>query len=81
VLKMIEWRFGLEPLTVRDATANNLAEVLDFRRNHVPLLYPVPFGPFGGACPTAVAPPATTSGAVNEWSIVRDMARGAGWPI
>ncbi|GAA4494513.1 phospholipase C [Actinoallomurus oryzae] len=30
VLKMIEWRFGLEPLTVRDAAANNLAEVLDF---------------------------------------------------
>jgi phospholipase C len=30
VLKMIEWRFALEPLTVRDADANNLAEVLDF---------------------------------------------------
>jgi phospholipase C len=30
VLKMIEWRFGLAPLTVRDAAANNLAEVLDF---------------------------------------------------
>ncbi|MGB8997047.1 MAG: alkaline phosphatase family protein [Pseudonocardiaceae bacterium] len=30
VLKMAEWRFGLEPLTVRDAGANNLAEVLDF---------------------------------------------------
>ncbi|MFC0438379.1 alkaline phosphatase family protein [Kutzneria buriramensis] len=45
VLKMIEWRFGLEPLTVRDAAANNLAEVLDFSnppqlaapRYHVPL--------------------------------------------
>lgn len=30
ILKMIEWRFGLEPLTVRDAGASNLAEVLDF---------------------------------------------------
>ena len=30
ILKMIEWRFGLAPLTVRDATARNLAEVLDF---------------------------------------------------
>jgi phospholipase C len=28
---MIEWRFGLEPLTVRDAAANNLADVLDFQ--------------------------------------------------
>ncbi len=30
ILKMIEWRFGIDPLTVRDAAANNLAEVLDF---------------------------------------------------
>src|SRR5438034_2245038 len=30
VLRMIEWRWGLNPLTVRDATANNLADELDF---------------------------------------------------
>ena len=30
VLKMIEWRHGLAPLSVRDAAARNLAEVLDF---------------------------------------------------
>ncbi|MGH3374867.1 MAG: alkaline phosphatase family protein, partial [Actinoallomurus sp.] len=30
VLKMIEWRHDLPALTVRDAAANNLAEVLDF---------------------------------------------------
>jgi phospholipase C len=44
ILKMIEWRFGLAPLTVRDAAARNLAEVLDFEhrpnlkapRYHVP---------------------------------------------
>jgi len=30
ILKMIEWRFGLRPLTVRDQHARNLAEVLDF---------------------------------------------------
>jgi len=30
VLKMIEWRWGLTPLTVRDANAKNLAETLDF---------------------------------------------------
>ena len=29
VLKMVEWRFGLEPVAARDAAANNLAEVLD----------------------------------------------------
>jgi phospholipase C len=31
VLRMIEWRFDLEPLSQRDAGANNLAEVLDFK--------------------------------------------------
>jgi phospholipase C len=30
VLKMIEWRWGLEPLTTRDRNARNLVEVLDF---------------------------------------------------
>ena len=30
VLRMIEWRFDLDPLSTRDAGANNLAEVLDF---------------------------------------------------
>ncbi|HTI27185.1 MAG TPA: alkaline phosphatase family protein [Kutzneria sp.] len=50
ILKMIEWRFGLSPLTVRDAAANNLAEVLDFAnppqlsapRYHVP--FPITLG-------------------------------------
>ncbi|HUL50449.1 MAG TPA: alkaline phosphatase family protein [Gemmatimonadales bacterium] len=30
VLRLIEWRWDLEPLTVRDATANNLALDMDF---------------------------------------------------
>ena len=30
VLRMIEWRWGLEPLTTRDRKARNLVEVLDF---------------------------------------------------
>jgi phospholipase C len=29
ILKMLEWRFGLDPLTPRDAVANNLADALD----------------------------------------------------
>ena len=35
ILKMIEWRFGLTPLTIRDQTANNLAEVLDFTQSNL----------------------------------------------
>ena len=30
VLKMIEWRWGLKPLTPRDKAARNMAESLDF---------------------------------------------------
>jgi phospholipase C len=30
ILKMVEWRFGLAPLTARDAGARNLAESFDF---------------------------------------------------
>jgi phospholipase C len=32
ILKLIEWRFGLSALSVRDAAANNLADALDFSR-------------------------------------------------
>ena len=32
ILRMIEWRWRLRPLSVRDARANNLATVLDFGR-------------------------------------------------
>jgi len=51
VLRMIEWRWGLEPLTIRDRTANNIAEVLDFRHPslHAPQ-YLVP-SVVGAACP------------------------------
>jgi phospholipase C len=31
ILKLVEWRFGLAPLTKRDKAARNLAESLDFR--------------------------------------------------
>jgi phospholipase C len=73
VLRFIEWRWGLEPLTVRDATANNLADVLDFsRRNRRAPQYAVPPGPFGTPCPSSEA---------NPWIIVRDLARGFGFQV
>lgn len=55
VLKMIEWRWGLEPLSVRDATAENLAQVLDFQRpkDLSASSYDVPDGPFGENCDAA----------------------------
>jgi phospholipase C len=57
VLKMIEWRWRLSPLTVRDATANNLAEALDFARpNYEAPQFDVPEGLFGAPCPTVGEP-------------------------
>ncbi len=51
VLKMIEWRWSLRPLTVRDANANNLAEVLDFAHPNLNApQFSVPSGPFGFPC-------------------------------
>jgi phospholipase C len=52
ILTMIEWRWGLDPLTVLDATANNLALVLDFDRGKdlsAPR-FDVPQGPFDQSC-------------------------------
>ena len=74
VLKAIEWRFGLQPLTVRDAAANNLAEVLDFRTAPNLTAPPIVVNPFVG--------PPCGSGAVGaaiahyeEWQQVAALAR------
>jgi phospholipase C len=53
ILRMIEWRWGLDALTVRDQTANNLAQALDFRRSRLDApRYSVPLV-IGAACPAA----------------------------
>lgn len=53
ILRLLEWRFGLEPLTERDAHATNLAAALDFshRNLHAPRIR-VPRMVVGAACPT-----------------------------
>ncbi len=40
VLKMIEWRWDLPPMTTRDANARNLADALDFSARRDPLRLP-----------------------------------------
>jgi len=56
VLRLIEWRWQLRPLTIRDETATNLAEALDFTipRRTAPQ-FDVPLGPFGGPCDSVTA--------------------------
>ena len=67
-------------MTVRDAAANNLAEVLDFRAKEKKIgapAYNVPPGPFGGACISAAA---KVSG-LGEWEQLAAQAKNYGWPI
>jgi phospholipase C len=54
ILRLVEWRFGLEPLAERDAQANNLAAALDFshRTLHAPRIT-APKVVLGAPCPTS----------------------------
>ena len=64
ILKMIEWRFGLPPLSVRDKTANNLAQVLDFAAPDSPApAFEVPPAPVAVPCP-----PLANDVEAAEWS-------------
>src|SRR5438309_6713183 len=85
VLRMIEWRWGLDPLTVRDATANNLAVELDFTQVDPtpPPVYSVP-AVIGAVCPVrlpGLAAPALPSPrpARPHWAGLREVARRHGW--
>lgn len=76
VLKAVEWRWGLSPLTPRDSAARNIAEVLDF--DNPPNLsapqWTVP--PFVGR-PCALS----TAADYEDWHALRDLARSEGWKI
>lgn len=51
ILSMIEWRFGLQALTVRDAQARNIAESFAFgAANLAAPRFNVPAGSFGQIC-------------------------------
>jgi phospholipase C len=77
VLKLIEWRWGLAPLTVRDSSANNLAYALDFAQpNNFAPLYSVPIGPFGAPCASALP-----SEEESEWATLQSLARSLGFPL
>jgi phospholipase C len=76
-LKLIEWRWNLAPLTVRDASANNLASALDFERpSYTAPLYGVPTGPFTGVCPQAVP-----TDEQSEWAALVPIAQQLGFRL
>jgi phospholipase C len=96
ILKLIEWRWGLAPLTARDASSEvrNLAQALNFRRPHfdVPDL-PTPSAPppqpcLGPGTGLASSRPREASGVVgtvsnsgNAWTGFRDSGLLEGWPL
>ena len=72
-------RWGLQPLTVRDATLNNLASALNIRqkRRKAPPMAVDP-GPFGAPCAVPAAAPV---GPAIELGDLAAVARSAGWPM
>jgi phospholipase C len=76
VLKMIEWRWGLKPLTPRDAAARNIAEALDFSR------------PANLHAPRWTVPPAVsvpcgqeTTADYTDWRELKTLAARHGWRV
>jgi phospholipase C len=51
VLRMIEWRWGLEPMTMRDKHAKNLADALDFSQRRAAITLPAYPDPTPVPCP------------------------------
>lgn len=83
VLKLIEWRWGLPPLTPRDAAARNIAEVLNFSappdltapRWNVPAVLPE-------ACPadaTPASPPPVPTEHELTWAALASLAQASGF--
>jgi len=85
VLRLIEWRWDLEPLTARDATAHNLASQLRFGRADANApAYSVP-AVTGAICPARPSPPVAAQSrsltARAHWAGLRDVARHHGWSV
>ncbi len=78
VLKTIEWRWGLAPLTPRDSAARNIAEVLDFSTPpnlSVPRFVVPPF------TATACTPANVSGPEQSEWAQLKTKALADGWSL
>jgi phospholipase C len=81
VLKMIEWRWNLDPLSVRDAGANSLAMALDFSKQNLGAPhFNVPSGPYTGVCSSA-ATGYLPGSEEAEWSALQALAQQYNFPI
>ncbi len=78
ILKMIEWRWGLAPLTPRDSNARNIAEVLDFSTPpslSAPRFVVPPF------TATVCTPAAVSGPEQSEWAQLKTKALSDGWSL
>ncbi len=81
VLNMIEWRFGLSPLTTRDAHARNLAEVLDFTSPPTLIAPPISVPTVVPTPCEAPAPVPSSLAPESEWGALKTKAIKNGWTI
>jgi phospholipase C len=77
ILRMIEARWSLRPLTVRDRTANNLGRELRASPKLDAPQLDVVGGPFGAPCP----PPPATAPIEETFAPILRLARTRGWPV
>jgi phospholipase C len=59
ILRMVEWRWSLEPMTARDRHATNLAEALDFSARTTPVPLRAPATVAAQSCPASTNIPHT----------------------
>jgi phospholipase C len=91
ILKMVETRWGLAPLAARDASANSLADLLDFDAppRSAPQ-YAAPPITIGAACPASAAPVAAGGASADRvampvlsqrqhWRALGALAAAQGW--
>ena len=77
ILKLVEWRWGLKPLSARDAAARNLAEALDFTApNRRPPTIPRVLDPGPHVCRTPDKGMAATD---PIWFDLKSVAAQHGW--
>ena len=83
ILHMIESRWSLPSLTVRDRNANNLTGELTTTRKLSAPRFAVPLAPFSAACPAPTPPAAAAARAStareDEWAMLHDLADRTGW--
>ena len=76
VLRMIEENWALAPLSIRDATAANIADELDFAHPRAAPAIDVPAGPFGVPCPSE-----GPGNGLTEATQLRALAAQTGFPL